>query len=180
MKKIIVFLITISIFLLFSCTKLEEEQILPENSMIPDQESFNTTMILTREGKKVAYVWAKHVLSFNKIHQTKLKDSISVDFFDRDGKHKSLLTAMEGIVYTTNNDMMALGNVIVTSDNGWVLKTERLRWKNYEQKVIADTNVVFITDKDTLYGDYFESDPDLKQYIIKNTRGVSHRKVKVE
>ncbi|GAB4179804.1 MAG: hypothetical protein Kow00108_15880 [Calditrichia bacterium] len=178
--KIINILIVISFFFLHSCTNLEQENVSSQEVEFPDQESYNTSMVLTRDGKMVADVWANHVLTFNNKKITVLKDSISVDFFDRDGKHKSLLTANEGKIFTNTNNMEASGNVIVTSDSGWVLFTERLMWDNVTQKVKSDTNVIFITDLDTLYGDYFESDPDLKQYIIKNTSGVSRRNIRVK
>ena len=51
---------------------------------------------------------------------------------------------------------------------------------NKRQKLIADTSVTFITDQDSLFGDYFESDPDLKEYIIRNTSGVSTREIQPE
>lgn len=164
-------------FIFMGCSSLEEDKNIENIPDLPDQEGFRTTIILTREGKKVALVWANRVQTFEKKKETHLKDSISVDFYNDKGQHRSLLTAKEGIVYNMTYDMMAIGNVKVLSDSGWVLLTERLRWDNQNQKVISDTSCVFITDKDTLYGDYFESDPNLTQYVIKNTRGVSRRKV---
>lgn len=180
MKRWFKIFLLIGILLIGGCTRLEEENEVAENLQIPDQESFNTFITLTKEGKKMAEVWAAHVQTFSSQKKTLLKDSIHVDFFDRDGEHKSVLTAKEGIIFTASNDMTALGNVVVISDSGLILKTERLHWKNNLQRVVSDTTVVFVTHKDTLYGDYFESDPDLKEYIIKNTRGVSHRKVQVQ
>ena len=152
-QGIILFFLIFSLF--FACTHFEEEKEVSNDIQVPDQESFFTLIVLTREGKKMAEVWATRVQSFSQKKETLLKDSIHVDFFDRDGTHKSVLTADEGIIYTATNDMVAVGHVIVVSDSGLILKTERLRWKNQIQRVIADTNVVF-------------------------TRGVSHRKVQVE
>ncbi len=146
----------------------------------PDQESFDAEIILTKEGKPMAKVWTKHLLAYDKRKEIYLQDSVKVDFFDKNGKHNSVLTAGEGVVYNKTGDLTAMHNVVVISDSGVTLLTERLHWINDRQKLISDTTVTFITELDTVWGDYFESDPDLKNYIIKNTRGVSKRKLDVD
>ncbi|MCK5076198.1 MAG: LPS export ABC transporter periplasmic protein LptC [Calditrichia bacterium] len=167
--------------LLVSCSDVQNNQ--PQkarNASIPDQESFNSTINITKEGKQVAKIWASHMLAYNKKNEFYLKDSIHVDFYNKEGMHNSVLTANEGIVYNNTNNLKAIGNVVVVSDSGITLLTEELEWINKRQKLIADTSVIFITEQDSLFGDYFESDPDLKEYIIRNTSGVSTREMKPE
>ncbi len=143
--------------------------------VLPDQESWSSSIIITREGRKVAEVWAGHILYFKDRDETVLKDSIHVDFFDSEGKHNSVLTAREGRVDNATNNLEARGHVVVVSDSGIVLKTEVLRWDNKKQKIISDVPVIFTTATDTIQGDAFISDPDLKNYEIKNPRGYSRR-----
>ncbi len=152
------------------------ETIAPSQS-VPDQETWASTIIITRDGHKVAKVWAGYIAYFKDKEQTFLKDSIHVDFYDAEGNHNSVLTAREGIVYNTTNNLEARGNVVVVSDSGVVLQTEVLRWDNKKSKIISDEPVVFTTATDTIVGDAFISDPDLKNYEIRNPRGYSRRTI---
>ncbi|RMF59949.1 MAG: hypothetical protein D6748_05160, partial [Calditrichaeota bacterium] len=65
-------------------------------------------------------------------------------------------------------------------DSGIVLETEELHWDNNKQKIISQVPVKITTKTDTLLGDSFISDPDLKNYTIHNARGYSRRVVPVE
>jgi len=143
----------------------------------PDQESWESTIIITRDGRKVAEVWAGYIAYYKKKQQTLLKDSIHVVFYDRQGHHSSVLTAREGIVYHRTNNLLARGSVVVVSDSGIVLQTEELRWDNRRQKIISHVPVIFTTQTDTIEGDSFISDPDLNHYEIRNPRGYSRRTI---
>ena len=99
-----------------------------------------------------------------------------MDFYDEFGNHQSELFADSGRYFEKTNDLMAWSNVIVVSDSGVVLETEVLKWDNRRQKIHSVGEVIFFTLSDTLFGDYFESDPDLQNYQISNPRGISHRR----
>ena len=150
----------------------------PEN--IPDQESWQSTITITQDGKKFAEVWAGYISFFNAKGMTFLKDSIHADFFDRDGSHNSILTADSGVVFNQTNNLIAYGEVVVVSDSGIVLETRELRWDNEKQKIISNVPVRFTTLDDTLVGDTFISDPDLTNYEIRNARGYSRRTIPLE
>lgn len=152
----------------------------PVRGQMPDQESWEATIFLTREGRKMAEVWAGYMAVYNSRKRTLLKDSIHVDFFDNQGRHKSVLTAREGMIEHNTRNLVARGNVVVVSDSGIVLETEELKWNNFKQKIISDVEVKFYTPTDTLIGDSFISDADLKNYEIRNARGYSRRRVPLE
>jgi LPS export ABC transporter protein LptC len=177
MKHTLKLIALILIFVLYSCSSTQEEPSgpRPENEGLPDQESWNSTIIVTRDGRRMAEVWAGHIATYNQKNETVLKDSIHIDFYDQEGNHNSVLTANEGIVYNQNNNMIAIGNVIVVSDSGIVLETEELKWNNQTQKIISDVPVIFTTETEKLNGDSFVSDPDLKDYEIKNARGYTDK-----
>lgn len=146
----------------------------------PDQETWNATSSLTRAGKKVGIIKAGVIKKYRKKSVTLLSDSIRVDFFDKEGRHTSVLTSLGGEVFDVKQDMVAYGNVVVVSDSGITLHTDTLYWDNKRQKVISKIPVVFTTLTDTLYGDSFESDPDLTNYQITNPRGKSGTKLGLE
>ncbi|MFQ5582804.1 MAG: LPS export ABC transporter periplasmic protein LptC [Calditrichia bacterium] len=177
-------LITILLLLAgaFSCSSPQEEPgaANTERKNLPDQESWNSTVVITRESRLVAEIKAGYIATYNKKQETVLGDSIHVDFYNREGVHNSVLTADSGIVYNKSNNLLATGHVVVVSDSGIVLKTEILRWDNKRQKIISDVPVVFATETDTLMGETFISDPDLKNYEIRNARGYSKRIIPLE
>jgi len=168
--------------LLPGCSKIDEEQSTSslDQSKIPDQESWQSVITMTREGKKFAEIWAGYIAFYNEMNRTILRDSIHADFFDKNGLHNSTLTADSGIVFNQTNHLIAYGRVKVVSDSGVVLETSELRWDNDKQKIISEVAVRFSTEQDTLIGDSFISDPDLKNYEIKNARGYSRRKIPLQ
>ncbi len=176
------FLALLSFLLLFSCSDVQEEQPTQnkEKLVFPDQESWNSTITITKEGQRVADVWAGYIAVYNDQDLAKLKDSIHADFFDSNGDHNSVLTADSGFVNNQTNDLVAMGNVKVVSDSGIVLQTEKLEWNNKKQKIVSEVPVRFTTREDTLIGDSFVSDPDLENYEIRNARGFSRRKIPLE
>ena len=146
----------------------------------PDQESWQSHITITREGRLVARVWANYIAAFNKEQKTHLEDSIHVDFLNSKGQHNSVLTANRGVVENNSRNLTATGNVMVVSDSGVVLWTEELLWDNNKQKIISNVPVKFATASDTLFGDSFVSDPDLRNYEIQRTRGTTRRLIPVE
>jgi LPS export ABC transporter protein LptC len=172
----------LSAVLVLSCSKIEEDHSTSslDQARIPDQESWESVIIMTRDGKKFAEVWAGYIAFYNEQGKTFLRDSIHADFFDRKGIHNSVLTADSGVVFNQTNNLVAYGKVKVISDSGVVLETSELRWENEKQKIISEVSVRFSTQIDTLLGDSFISDPDLSNYEIKNARGYSRRVIPLE
>jgi LPS export ABC transporter protein LptC len=179
---IIKLLLIISPFIFFHCSSLQEEPAASELNKedLPDQESWQSSIFITKEGRRVAIINAGYIASYQKKQVTVLSDSIHVDFYDNDGNHNSILTADEGIVYNQTNNLTATGNVYVVSDSGIVLQTKELKWDNKKQKIVSEIPVIFTTDTDTLLGDSFISDPNLKNYELRNARGYSRRVIKLE
>lgn len=181
--KILILIGLLTVFL--SCSKVDDSSSTVESGPAeqietPDQESWQSTIIITKDGRRVARVWANYLATYENRKQTVLKDSIHAIFYDRSGKQKSVLTAREGIVDNVTENLRAIGNVVVVSDSGVVLETEELLWDNQKQKIISEVPVKFTTKTDTLLGDGFISDPDLANYEIRNARGVSKRNIKLD
>jgi LPS export ABC transporter protein LptC len=147
---------------------------------LPDTESWDAVLHFTKEGKPVAVVHAGYIATYSKKRYKQLSDGVKVDFFDEEGKHKSVLTSNNARVIDDTQDMYAMGKVVVISDEGAKLQTEELMWANAEQKVISNVPVVLKTETETVYGDYFKSDPDLKEYEIVNTRGTSKQTISLD
>ncbi len=183
MKIIINILIGFVLIGVFACTEFNEQDVEEKEIEVveyPDQESWNATMHFTKDGKKRAILVAGYIVKYSKKRITLLKEGMQVDFFDSEGNHKSVLNSEEGKVFDGKQDMVAIKNVVVISDNGNHLYCEELHWKNNEQKIISNVPVMITTEDDTLYGDSMISDPDLHNYEITNAHGSSQKKISLD
>jgi LPS export ABC transporter protein LptC len=154
-----------------------EEKIKPSvlegvsSTALPSQESWNTTITFTDSGTVKAILKAGHIAAFEMTKQTLLDSGVHVDFFDERGLHSSVLTSHTGKVDENTNDLEADGNVVVVSDSGVVVETEKLLWDNRRQLIHSDEFVKITSPKETLQGHGFESDQNLKNYKIFRVTG---------
>lgn len=183
MKLIFSILLIIFVSGFYACTEFDEQddkQVTEEIGELPDQESWNAKMHFTKDGKKRAILTAGYIAKYSKKRITILKEGLQVDFFDSEGNHKSVLNSEEGKVFDNKQDMVAIKNVVVISDNGNRLYCQELHWKNNEQKIVSYVPVMITTKEDTLYGDSMISDPELHNYEITNAHGSSHKNISLD
>lgn len=168
MKK---YLLSLIIFIsLFSCS---EEKIQPQieksviQGEIPSNESWNSKIIFTDDGKIKAVLYSNHLKMFE-IQKTTLLDGVKINFYNNDQKNTSWLTSLRGKVNDATKDMYAIDNVVAENDSGTVLKTNELMWRNSDQKIITDKFVTITSPKEVIQGYGLESDQQLKNYKIFN------------
>ena len=112
---------------LASCEEKVKPTVVPVSSKeLPSQESWNSTVVFSDSAHLKAVLWSGHISAFASRQVTELGDSIHVDFYDEQEQHTSLLTARRGVVHDATRDLEAYENVVVTSDSGTMLRTERL------------------------------------------------------
>lgn len=138
---------------------------------LPDQESWNSTIVFSDSGIVRAILRAGYIAVYNSRSETILDKGIQVDFYDKDGSHTSVLTADRGKVDDLTQDLYAIGNVIARSDSGVVLKTEELRWINSKRRIVTDKFVEITSPTEEIRGYGLESDQSLKNYIILRVSG---------
>ena len=180
--KITWLILAVQLIVSISCAPDRKEETSIQSSIeYPDQESWQATIRITKDGNTVGLLQAGHVQKYSKKNITLLGDSLTVDFFDNEGNHTSVLHSAGGKIYDDRQDMTAFGNVSVVSDSGLILLTDTLHWHSKEQKIYSNIAVKLISDDaDTLFGDSFKSDPDLVNYEIVNPRGKSSLILKIE
>ena len=172
-------LLPIILAVLFSsCTKQSVEN-MNSREGLPDQESWGVNIILTDQGIMRAKIESGHLEKYNEKEFILLNNNVKVDFFDANENHTSVLTSQEAEVDQKSNDMKAFGNVVVVSDSGITLYSEKLSWESKDEKLQTKEEIMITTlDNDTLYGIGFESDSDLKNWQIIEPSGVTGRKLK--
>ncbi len=178
MKRFFCIIIFCSAFLFSAC----EEKIRPSvlggvsSSSLPSQESWNATITFTDSGIVKAIVKAGHIYSYDNSTVTYLESGVQVDFFDENGNHSSVLTSTKGKVDEGTNDLEAVGNVIVRSDSGVVVVTEKLFWDNNRQLIHSPEFVKITSHTEQLQGTGFESDNSLRNYRIFKVTGQAESK----
>ena len=179
LKRIVgkVFIVALVMFFAGGCEdKLKPSVVQLPRTDMPSQESWRSTVIFSDSARTKAVLWAGHIATFDQQRVTLLSDSVHVDFFNTTGGHSSLLTARRGKVNDATQDFEAYDNVVVVSDSGTILRTERLFWTNAEQKIHTDAFVDITSPTERIMGHGMVSDQGLKNYRIFRVTGqaVSH------
>lgn len=157
------------ISLFFGCDNKEKLNPLQKGiktEVLPDQESFNSTVSFTDSGKVIATLKAGVIKVFYSKNETLLENKVRVDFYNDKGKVEAVLTGDRGRVDDVTKDIYIFGNVVVENDSSMVLKTEKLMWRNTDRKIWTDEFVKIKTRTEDIEGYGFESDQSLRNYTI--------------
>jgi len=139
---------------------------------LPDQEAWNTTMYLSRDGRQEATIRAGHRLYFSETNVTVIDEGIHVEFFEEDGSLASTLEAEWGEIDGLTHNLRVRGGVTVHSTERGTLETDSLTWLNGANLIVTDAAVRLTGDTDVIAGEGFEADPGMRRYIIRrNVKG---------
>ncbi len=160
---------------LFGCEEKIKPSVTDEagSPSMPSQESWNSTVVFSDSGKVRGVLRAGHISVYAARMMTHMNDAVSVDFYNIEGEHTSILTSQEAWVNDRTKNLEAKGAVVVTADDGSILRTDRLYWDNRTRKIHTDRFVRITTPNEMIEGHGFESDQSLKYYKIFRVTGVS-------
>jgi LPS export ABC transporter protein LptC len=167
-------LLLLSLMLLGSCANDTKVQPAVVPTVIPEEEpsqvSFDAQMKFSNEGLPRATLSAGRIRVYDKRRQTVLDSSVRVDFFDREGKHSSVLTARWANINDQTKYMVAYDSVKIVSDSGTTVYTDSLTWNNETQQITSPANVKIVEKSGRVTtGRGFESDQSLSNYKILKT-----------
>lgn len=149
----------------------------------PDQTIENFTITETSAGLPSWIVNSKMADIYNKKQRATLEE-VSVQFMKSDpltstAKNKTslqkmkdsqmvsaYLTAANGEVQLKSNDLSVWGNVVVKTENGTQLFTERLRYSTKNKHIYTDNAVKIIRNGSILIGEGLEATSDLSTIKI--------------
>ncbi len=168
--KYIIFPIIIWLFI-YGCTREKVEptvnvQLTAEE--IPDQESWNSTIFFTDSGRTRAILIAGHLRVFSRNKETLLDSNIRVEFYNNEEIHTTTLTAKRGRVDELTNNLYAIDSVVAVNDSGIVITSDEMMWRNKDRKIVSEKYVTIVSPKEKIEGYGFESDQNLRNYIIYN------------
>ena len=164
-KNAVVKILVLVLLAGFNCSKDESNApALAED--VPDQVMENSTIIFSEEGVKSATIFAQYVAVYEKLDLKKAK-KLHVDFYAQDGTQTSVLLSDSGLIREGKQKVEALGNVVVTTQQGVKLTTESLRWDPQTAKIVTDDFVTITKGQDVITGYGLEADQELKHFVIK-------------
>lgn len=177
LRKIALGILLISI-ILAGCSRESAQQAVELTSgRMPDQELWDAKVVFTENERITSILQAEYIAIYEAEGLTIADTAVKLDVFDKDGNHQSLLTADSGVVIR-ERVLQALGNVVVVSDSGVTVNTERMYWDRIRRTVRSDTFVMLTTETDTLFGDSLLSDEALENWQVFNPRGKTIRQPK--
>jgi LPS export ABC transporter protein LptC len=151
--------------LVVSCEGKDKGQGSLATADIPDQEFSDFT---TQESDSGLVRWILKAPVARVYNERKLlvTDDPRIEFFDRQGVLTSVLTSDKGEYNQVTHDLTALGHVVVTSEEGYVLETESLVWVNGLGEIHSEDFLKFTKGADVFTGYGFRGDPELRDVEI--------------
>lgn len=104
----------------------------------------------TVEGRKEFEVKAHSAVYFDNGKKAEFEKA-SIAFYSKDGTHL-VLTADRGTVMTDSKDIEASGNVIIESDEGYRVGTDKLSYKDAEKLIYTDEPILLASEKISVSG----------------------------
>ncbi|MFH1008155.1 MAG: LPS export ABC transporter periplasmic protein LptC [Candidatus Latescibacterota bacterium] len=172
-----VFCLLVLLLLTAACTNTEDSPVpTSKTAQVPDQESWNSKIILSEGGIIRCIIHAGHLQQFEDQEIAMIDESMKADFFDEKGVHTSQLTAQKGEVHQKTKDLEATGNVVIISDDGVRFHTEQIFWNQARQKILAPGAVTLSTDQGTETGVGLEADTGFSHWTMREITGHSEER----
>jgi len=160
-----VLLLGLSAFV-FSCQGKDKGQGTIATADAPDQELSDYTTVESDSGL-VRWILKAPVARVYNARKLLVTDNPRIEFFDEQGNLTSVLISQKGEYNQVTRDLTALGTVIITSMEGYMLETESLVWVEKLGEMHSEDFVKFTRDSDVLTGYGLRGDPELKNIEIQ-------------
>jgi LPS export ABC transporter protein LptC len=134
---------------------------------LPDGEVEDFSVTETDSGKPQWTLFAKHAATYQARDLVTAR-TLRIDFFDDKGVKSSELVAREGELYQRTRDMIARGNVVLLTTEGWRMSTDEMHFLNSHRKITSDKLVRVEKEGTVLEGVGFESDPSLEHFEFRH------------
>jgi LPS export ABC transporter protein LptC len=128
------------------------------------EERLSSFILRSYDGSKLKW---KLTAEDAEISDTTVIHRLEVEFFDDKLQSSSKLEADSGYVFRKTNDLRVLGHIFIRSKDSVMLWTDELNWSEERQKIFTDGEVKYSKGNQIYKGRGLESDPDLKNIVIK-------------
>lgn len=135
---------------------------------VPDQEAWDVTKRVTRNGRLRALIEAPHLRKYDRERVSRLDGGVTVTFYgERASQVTSTLTARRAEIDERKRILTALDSVVLVSDDGSALYTDTLRWEEETEIIHGPSRVRIEGDDGTETGIGFEATSDLSSWTLR-------------
>jgi LPS export ABC transporter protein LptC len=149
-----------------SCGQSDRPQRSLGTTEMADQE-FSDFRTMESDSGQVKWILEAPVARVYNLRKLLVTDNPRITFYDENGEVSSVLTADMGEYNQDTHDMTALGNVVVTTIEGYTLETESLIMIRELGEIHSEDFVKVTRGDDILTGYGFTGYPELKNVDIK-------------
>ncbi len=149
----------------------ERKKILSEKDKVPaittegvDQRLEKIHFVEEKHGKKIWELEAKTIYQYQEQNLLLLED-VKVVYYAKDGRSFTL-TGDQGKVYQDSKDMELTGNVVVTSTDGYRLKTHSMSYKHSSKQARTPDPIEFEGEQIHLTGKGILIDMEEKTFKV--------------
>jgi LPS export ABC transporter protein LptC len=133
---------------------------------LPDSQVEDFTVTETDSGRAQWTLFAKQASTWQARDLVSAR-TVRILFFDEHGARSSELVAREGDLFQRTRDMVARGNVVLQTVEGWRMSTQEIRFANSTGRILSDSLVRVEKEGSVLEGIGFESDPNLQHFEFR-------------
>jgi len=145
------------------------------DSLAPDQTMTAMKTYLVRNGIRTSLVEADTAFVNQQSHTADLV-GLRITFFDStSGRTISVVTSQTGKYDLEKQSLDARGNVVATTTENKILKTEHLVYDKVQDRIHSDTAFTVTGSTENISGTAFEADPGFKSVLVLNPRGREKR-----
>ena len=135
---------------------------------LPDSEVQDFSVTETDSGRPQWTLFARNAATYQARDLVTAR-TLRIDFFDeKTGAKTSELIAREGELYQRTRDLIARGNVVLLTTEGWRMSTEEMHFLNSRRRITSDKLVRVEKEGTVLEGVGFESDPNLEHFEFQH------------
>lgn len=150
-----------------------------EGGEVPDQETWDTRIVVSDRGVLNYVVHAGHVEHFENRQLIRLGAGIRVEFFDGAKEVTSVLTAQGGTVEQHTKDMEAWGDVVIVSGDSLRIEAQKIRWDRASEKIFAEGQVTITSRGGTEQGEGLVFDARSRTWTMAKVTARSKEAVKI-
>jgi len=152
--------------LVVSCQGKDKGEATITKADIPDQEISEYKTVESDSGV-VRWILKAPVARIYNAKKLLVTDSPRIEFYDEMGMLTSVLISEKGEYNQVTHDLTALGSVVVTSQEGYVLESESLVWVEKLGEIHSEDFVKFTKGNDVITGYGLRGDPGLRDIEIQ-------------
>ncbi len=142
----------------------------------PENTLWDYSLLVSQNGLRNYKLWTERAENFPTKKLFLCYDSLIVTFYKKNENVEShFIHAVNGEWTQATNNFTAIKDVVVINEDGDRLETDTLYYDYTKDLIYSNSDVVFYTNLDTLYGKKFESNSDLSNIIIFKVTGRSYR-----